>query len=371
MTRKNNILEKVNHVISSNGFFDPVISLFNKDSHLERDELVALFKLLLIQRYYDLKDHEVLEVVSDRLSLSSFINFSPAGMAVTSETIGAFRERLIHNGVIYSLYGELDQALFRSGTIIKRGKQEELTEVRKDPPGFPGQPAKQQRTSPPDSNRSIFEVSGGNYPYPIQLRAGTSDLRAFEEVILSEVYNVDLNFTPSFIIDCGANIGLASLYFKWKYPNTKIVAIEPEPSNFKILDRNISYYYPDIEGLMTGVWNKRAWLSVSDEFNRGKWGFTVIELPELTDKVVRSVTVGELLKKYQRTEIDILKMDVEGAEKEIFEANYEDWLPHTKVILIETHDRFKKGCSAAVIRAISSYDFNISIRGNTLICVRP
>lgn len=67
--------------------------------------------------------------------------------------------------------------------------------------------------------------------------------------------------------------------------------------------------------------------------------------------------------------IDLLKLDVEGAEKEIFSVNYENWLPYTKVIMIELHDRFKHGCSKAFFSAVAKYDFSFSIRGENCILV--
>jgi hypothetical protein len=61
---------------------------------------------------------------------------------------------------------------------------------------------------------------------------------------------------------------------------------------------------------------------------------------------------------------------VEGAEKEIFSASCDDWLPRTNVILIELHDRFRPGCSDAFFSAVSTRDFHHAQRGQTLIFIR-
>ena len=73
------------------------------------------------------------------------------------------------------------------------------------------------------------------------------------------------------------------------------------------------------------------------------------------------------MKKMDWDHIDILKLDVEGAEKEIFSSNYEDWLPKTKVLIIELHDRMRKGCSKVVFSAISEYNFSLDISGENLV----
>lgn len=55
--------------------------------------------------------------------------------------------------------------------------------------------------------------------------------------------------------------------------------------------------------------------------------------------------------------IDILKIDIEGAEKQLFESNYENWLPKTKIIMVETHDRMIPKCSYTVMKTINDYNF--------------
>ncbi len=55
--------------------------------------------------------------------------------------------------------------------------------------------------------------------------------------------------------------------------------------------------------------------------------------------------------------IDILKLDIEGAEAELFCANYENWLGKTNVIIIELHDRIREGCSEALYKATAHHNF--------------
>ena len=74
--------------------------------------------------------------------------------------------------------------------------------------------------------------------------------------------------------------------------------------------------------------------------------------------------------RYQADEIDILKLDIEGAEKEVFTSNYHRWLPKTRILIVELHDRMKAGCSSAFIKAMADYNFTIHPKGENFLCIR-
>jgi len=76
------------------------------------------------------------------------------------------------------------------------------------------------------------------------------------------------------------------------------------------------------------------------------------------------------MERFQLEEIDLLKIDIEGAEKELFSTNYESWLPKTKVLYIELHDRYRKGTATSFFKAICQYDFSIFLGRENLICIR-
>ncbi|MFI5250965.1 MAG: FkbM family methyltransferase [Bacteroidota bacterium] len=205
--------------------------------------------------------------------------------------------------------------------------------------------------------------------HPINLRCNTTDIPTFDQVFWHREYEFNLGFEPKVIIDCGANIGLASVFFKNKYPKAKIIAVEPEGSNANLLNRNTKPYN-DIQCITAGIWNKPAHLSVSDEQGLGHWGYTVKEVPEGTPAAIKAVTIDTIMREFNLTEIDLLKIDIEGSEKELFDSNYESWLPKTKVIMIELHDRMRKGCSKALFTAVMKYDFSVRSFGENIICMK-
>jgi len=65
--------------------------------------------------------------------------------------------------------------------------------------------------------------------------------------------------------------------------------------------------------------------------------------------------------------IDILKLDIEGAEKNVFEKNFEKWLPKVKILIIEFHDRMIEGCSSTALKALSYYNFCSESKGENTI----
>lgn len=214
---------------------------------------------------------------------------------------------------------------------------------------------------------AVFSV--GASKHPIHLRRSTSDIDVFNQVFLVQEYKWPMPQTPGFIVDCGANIGLTSIYFARNYPHAQIIAVEPEETNFEVLKRN-ARGYTTIECVQSGIWNKDTFLKVEDP-SAEKWEFTFRETDQAAG-ATPALCIGTILKRYNRKEIDILKIDIEGSEREVFSSNFEDWLPHTKTIMIELHDNMKKGCSRAFFSALLKYDFSFDVRGRgkTLICTR-
>jgi FkbM family methyltransferase len=208
-----------------------------------------------------------------------------------------------------------------------------------------------------------IEVSG--YSHEIFLRAKTSDLPTFYQCIFNKEYDIKLSTPPKTIIDLGANIGLTSLFFNSKYPEAKIIAVEPEKSNFELLEKN-TLKIKNITILEAGIWNKDASLIVKDD-NRGNYGFTVEEVEEGTLESIKAVSIETIMRENDLTSIDLLKIDIEGSEKELFEENIDYWLSKTKTLIVEFHDRFKSDSAKTVFRALDKYDYEFDLKGENVI----
>lgn len=201
----------------------------------------------------------------------------------------------------------------------------------------------------------------------IFLRSGTSDFKLFRNIFIDEEYDIPLPFTPRTIIDGGGNIGLAAILFANKYPNAKIVTIEPESSNFTILQKNISPY-ANITALKAGIWSKSSFLNITNP-GSGKWAFIIEETNEPGQNSIKGISINDIITECGWKNADVIKLDIEGSEKEVFD-NFGPWLNTAKAVIIETHDWIKANCSKAVEKAISNYNFKTSQKGENTVYIR-
>jgi FkbM family methyltransferase len=203
---------------------------------------------------------------------------------------------------------------------------------------------------------------------PLIIRPGTSDINVFISIFILGDLRLKINFMPELIIDAGAYTGISALYYSSIFPDAKIVAIEPELSNFEVLEKNTKKI-KNIDRIHAGLWNWDANLKINAR-ETGKWGFTVKEVVANEAFDVKGVTVETVLEKTGQEEIDILKIDIEGSEKEVFEKNTQGWINRVKVLVVELHDRYKPGCTEAVLKAIDMNKWHRYQKGDKTIFVR-
>lgn len=209
----------------------------------------------------------------------------------------------------------------------------------------------------------------GIYLTPIKrniiVRRGTSDISCLQNVFLDQEYETPFRVDPKIIIDAGANIGMTTLFFSEKYPGARIVAIEPEASNFAILRKNCAGL-PNVTLIHAALWPTEQALVIQDS-SAEKWAFSVIEGKNSTgSQPVKAITIPVLLRELGVKHIDILKLDIEGAERELFNTGAESWLGTVGQIIIELHDRFISGCASAFYAKITRYPFIQAIRADNI-----
>jgi FkbM family methyltransferase len=213
-----------------------------------------------------------------------------------------------------------------------------------------------------------YTLIAKNAQFPLLCRPNTSDRDVFEQIFIVKEYscfddlpNVDL------VIDCGANVGYSSAYFLTRFPKCKMICVEPDLSNFKLLEKNLAPYKERVQLIRSGIWSHTAGLKILEEPYRDglEWSVQVRECKSGEIPEMQAVDVGTLLRESGRNKISILKMDVEGAEAVVFAKNYEPWLSCVDNMVIELHDDSSFGkASDIVLNAISSVkSFNISRSG--------
>ncbi|PYT27838.1 MAG: hypothetical protein DMG57_16975 [Acidobacteria bacterium] len=205
----------------------------------------------------------------------------------------------------------------------------------------------------------LISVRVNECPHPLLLRGGSSDVPVFDEVFVRRAYWIPAlaQLEPKVILDVGANVGLVSVFFASLFPKARIFAIEPEESNFQLLKRNTAPF-PQITALQAALWNADEEIEVHNP-GRGFWSFSVVPADSSNGRSpkLQGLTMPTILKHFGIGSVDLLKIDIEGAEKEVFMGACDGWLKDTGCLVIELHDRFKGGCARAFYSAIAQYPF--------------
>lgn len=194
-------------------------------------------------------------------------------------------------------------------------------------------------------NRSTVTINlwvDQDRPTAVTLRPSAGDLFVLYEVLAFNAYHIASSLLPTndvgVIIDCGANIGITSLFLAARYPRATILSVEPHPENFALLKTNVaqvSRILP-IRACVTGT-PQRAVALTTDQ---AAWGNRIA-----TDNhgvLVPAITVDELCNQYGIEEIDLLKLDIEGAEEQVLENGA--FLARTNYIIIELHGHYGLQC---------------------------
>ena len=174
------------------------------------------------------------------------------------------------------------------------------------------------------------------------------------------------------IIDCGANIGDETLRFRHFHRGAKIIALEAEAGNFELLQKNMDGD-PSTTCLQKAVWPICVTLEVVE--GPSHEGHSVREIAstlrlESGAKCVEGISLEKLAQDFELQSIDILKLDIEGGEYELFTRNYDRWIGLVRAIIFECNDHERAGTTAAVFRSISDQEFDSHIHGENLILIR-
>jgi FkbM family methyltransferase len=197
------------------------------------------------------------------------------------------------------------------------------------------------------------------------IRKGTSDWMAFKQIFIWKEYEYPIAFIPSTILDAGANVGYAAQWFARRFPGASIVSLEPETSNFTLLERNTADY-KNVHLIQAGLWGRNCFLRIIPS-ESGNWAFRTEEVDSPASDTIKALTVTEVMQTRGWETIDLFKMDIEGAEKNVFASDAGNWLPKVKVMFLELHDNIDRDCSKNVFRALLEHDFSVDITGENIV----
>jgi FkbM family methyltransferase len=202
--------------------------------------------------------------------------------------------------------------------------------------------------------------------YPVHVRLRTTDVSLLSDILLKCEYDWELSTPPRVIVDAGANVGMASVYFANKYPEARIIAIEPEASNYRLLKKNTANY-SNVTCVEAALWKSDTSVTLGDP-GGGDWSFQTFGDTKLgrasRRQAVEGITVQTVMERFGIDHIDFFKVDIEGAEKEVFEGT-PSWADKIGLLAIELHDWAKIGCSRAVYLATKDFEWEFR-RGETV-----
>ncbi|HEX9998445.1 MAG TPA: FkbM family methyltransferase [Abditibacterium sp.] len=177
----------------------------------------------------------------------------------------------------------------------------------------------------PRFTRGHAFLSGFN----LEFADSASFLYMWEEIFNREIYHFSSDVKTPFFIDAGANIGLATLYLKTRFPNAHIIAFEPDAAIVQVLKTNIQRAsIKGVEIIPHALWSTETTLRFrSDGADGGRL--------EEDISLQHSVTTVRL-RSYMQSKVDFLKMDIEGAEIEVLQ-DCADLLVNVERIFVEFH----------------------------------
>ena len=198
------------------------------------------------------------------------------------------------------------------------------------------------------------------------VRPGTADMATIDQFLIGP-YMPDSSKPCSTIVDLGANIGLASRYLHHCYPKAKLIAIEPDKENFDLLKKNLKGL-DQCQAVQAAAWPVDGWVDLEREGLRHS-AFRV-QVANYGGGSIEALSIPGIMERFGLDRIGLLKIDIEGAEKEIFSAADLSWLERVDRIAVELHDIFKPGCGDAFFKAMSTSAWTYRFYGEVVFCER-
>ena len=145
--------------------------------------------------------------------------------------------------------------------------------------------------------------------HPLWIRPRSSDPDVFRQIFVEREYScLDDVSNVQLVIDCGANIGCSSAYFLSRYPECRVIAVEPDPGNFAVLRHNLAPYGRRVDLVRAGAWSHATRLAISAGYRAGReWAKQVRPARPNERSSLQGIDIGSLLSASGRERISILR----------------------------------------------------------------
>lgn len=195
----------------------------------------------------------------------------------------------------------------------------------------------------------------------IYIRQNSFDKEIFNQMFIFKQYDFHTNGPIKTIVDLGGNNGMSAIYFHYTYPEATVYALEPDKNNFAALVKQTSGI-DKILPLNKAIWKENGVINLD---SGDSWAVRIDM--DGSGNPAEAISMDSLINTYDINQIDILKIDIEGSEKDLF-ANSTRFLSITKNLVIELHDWLSPGCAQPFFKSLANYSYTYAVsRENTLI----
>lgn len=196
----------------------------------------------------------------------------------------------------------------------------------------------------------LLTIKPSGYRFPLLMRRGDTDKAVVRQVLgLNEYAPVSRLAGVRLIVDCGANVGVTSYYLLHRYPDARLIALEPDAQNYALCRKNLEAFGRRAVVVRGALWSECRPLRIAPESRqRGSWALSVEPADDMAADV-EGLTLVELLRRADVPgPIDLLKIDIEGAETEVFRHG-DGLLDLARNLVIELHSREARTIFAAAL----------------------
>jgi FkbM family methyltransferase len=206
--------------------------------------------------------------------------------------------------------------------------------------------------------------------HPVKLRARTSDPFVFRQIMIENEYLPLRDLQVATILDLGANIGLSSAWFLCRFPKATVFAVEADVDNYATCCENLAPYGSRARTLHGAAWSSQTNLTLRRKSCAADHSVEETVAGEEGEMQVPAWSLANLIEMSGFVQVDLLKMDIEGAETTVFRANVSNWLGRVRNLCIELHGQ---ACREAFFKALAGYDYEHVRSGELDVCtnLRP
>lgn len=188
------------------------------------------------------------------------------------------------------------------------------------------------------SKKGFYVLRPKGWKHSIKIRKHFIDKEVVEYVLHDKYHLPPSEISlgdKSIILDLGSNIGLTIAHLKQLYPKAIIFGYEMNTENYLLAKRNTKAY-ADVQVFNNAVWTENTIVEYNPDSDFDAYAISLQKNSEQSIRI-QALTLNDIIERHKLKKIDYLKMDIEGAEKDILNHQDLSWLTIVKSLNIEMH----------------------------------